>query len=223
MKRAQLLHYGLQRSGTNFLEALLRRRFQVKVMNDPVNRRSITHKHARLYPDKNLVPEPQYTNDLHVPGFSAFEAQLAFVPDAVVVVSKDPYSWFLSYKKFAERCSWPTPQHHYIEEYNAFYGAFLSFAEQSTRFHFVRYIDLLTHSEAVMADLQDSAGLPLRKRARMRLPRKVKVSGLFDEQAAQRYRDATYMNELDESTLAQINEVADPAVVTALGYTFAQK
>src|SRR6476620_9252679 len=96
-----LLHYGLQRSGTNLLEALLVRRFDVRFLNDNSDRGSPLQKHVRLYDDKQLIPEPQYSNQISVRDFAEFEALFDSAPAYYLVISKDPYSWYLSYRKWA--------------------------------------------------------------------------------------------------------------------------
>lgn len=48
----KVLHYGLQRSGTNFLETLLKRKYRIQFLNSNQDRKSPLQKHFRLYDDK---------------------------------------------------------------------------------------------------------------------------------------------------------------------------
>ena len=220
MRRTKLLQYGIQRSGTNYLETMVRRRFRVRFLNEEKERDSPILKHVRLYADKDLVPEPRYRNDITVTDLASFEAILPKVPDHFLVISKDPYSWYLSYRRFAERCGWPTPGHHYVEEYGAFYGEWLRLAEGSDRVHFVRYRDLLSDPTGEMARLQREMGLRPRPLAGWRRDkvRRVKVSAPFTSDSADYYLKERYLEEYDDETLDELNRALDLSVVKGLGY-----
>ncbi len=74
----KLLHYGLQRSGTNFLESLVAKKYRVKFLNSNIDgirpeRSSPLHKHFRLYDEKDIVPEPKFRNELKITSFNDFE------------------------------------------------------------------------------------------------------------------------------------------------------
>lgn len=84
-----LLHYGLQRSGTNFLETLLKKNYRVHFLNSNRDRSSPLQKHYRLYDNKDIIPEPQYHNDTEVENFKQFEALLEVLPDYYLIISKD--------------------------------------------------------------------------------------------------------------------------------------
>jgi hypothetical protein len=152
--RKNLLHYGLQRSGTNFLETLLKKKYRVRFLNSNTDRSSPLQKHFRLYDNKEVIPEPQYRNNIKVKNFDEFERLLETLPDYYVVISKDPYSWFLSYSNWAKKCNWPTVAHHYIKEYNLFYGKWLEFSGQTDKIVFVRYIDLLQNTDLELERLE---------------------------------------------------------------------
>lgn len=134
----KLLHYGLQRSGTNFLESLLAKKYHIEILNSNIqgirpDRSSPLHKHFRLYDEKDIVPEPKFTNELKINSLDAFEQLLEVVPDYYLIISKDPYSWFLSYSAWAKRSNWPEVPYHYILEYNLFYGKWLEFSRQTKK------------------------------------------------------------------------------------------
>ena len=71
--KMKLLLYGLQRSGTKYLEVLLKHQFHVQFMNNNKDRTSPLQKHFRLYDDKGLVPEPKYQNEIRVANFEELE------------------------------------------------------------------------------------------------------------------------------------------------------
>ena len=98
-----LLHYGLQRSGTNFLESLLKKNFKVSIPNLRKEREHPLQKHFRLYDDKTKIPEPKYYNKITYKNFKEFEKSLDLSKEiqGIIIISKDPYSWLLSYEKWA--------------------------------------------------------------------------------------------------------------------------
>lgn len=125
------------------LKLCSKKRYRVQFLNNVEDRSAPTHKHARLYDDKKIIADPQYRNDLIINSFMHFEQLLEIIPDYYLVISKDPYSWLISYKNWAQRCQWPVVPFHFILEYNLFYGKFLELSQQSSKIVFIRYIDLL--------------------------------------------------------------------------------
>lgn len=216
----KLLHYGLQRSGTNFLETLLKRRYRARLINEIEDRASPAHKHFRLYDEKELVPEPRYRNDVAVPNLAALERALPIVPDHYVVISKDPHSWLLSYRDWARRVDWAPVPHHYIQEYNLFYGRWLELAEETDRIHLIRYIDLLRDTDGELGKLERTLGMqrkilyPLMSSAIRRVPR----SGKFSGDRRQYYENAEFLADYDGDDLAEVERLLDKDVMHRLGY-----
>ena len=152
-----LLHYGLQRSGTNFLEALLKKNFRVNIPNLRKEREHPLQKHFRLYHDKTKIPEPKYYNEYTYDHFKEFEHSLDLEKKAngIIIISKDPYSWLLSYEIWANKCSWPIPNYSYMEEYNLFLSKWREFENQTDKIIFIRYIDLLEKPEEILNQIQE--------------------------------------------------------------------
>ncbi len=214
-----VLYYGLQRSGTNYLDALLRKNYNVHLLNSNEDRRSPLQKHCRLYNNKNLIPELKYCNDINIYTFEDFEALFKKAPQYYIVISKDPYSWYLSYCNWAEKCSWPNVSHHYIEEYNAFYGQFIYLSKSTDKFIFIKYIDLLLKPETVLNNMECITGMKRKFFSKNILhPIKVEQSMAFGKDRLAYYRDELYLNCYDKETLSKINELLDLSVVTQLGY-----
>lgn len=216
----KLLHYGLQRSGTNYFESLLKRTFSIKFLNSNRDRSSPKQKHFRLYAQKDIIPEPQYRNNLN---FSTFEQFSSFFNDKAkgyIIVSKDPYSWFLSYQNWAQKCSWPEVEHHYIEEYNHFYRKWLEFSKESTNIHFVRYIDLLTNKDMVLQEIKDKFNLKESFWAKFRSMKldKVPQSESFTKDKLDYYLNHKYLLKFDDESLNLLNKNLDVNVVKSLGY-----
>lgn len=219
-----ILHYGLQRSGTNFLETLLKKNFRIKILNYDKERDQPLQKHFRLYDDKQFMPEPQYDNDLRFENFAGYVAALNTTKkvDGIVVISKDPYSWLLSYRNWAEKCSWPSVEHHYIEEYIRFYSKWRQFAQEDDRIHFVRYIDLLSNPEKELNKIKEKLGLNLR------LSRKItgKVKGVgkvsqskgFTQDKLNYYLNKEYLNKFSKEEMELIQSKVEPDLLDFLGY-----
>lgn len=216
----KLLHYGLQRSGTNFLESLLKKNYRVQFLNSNKSRSLPLQKHFRLYSKKNIIPEPQYCNNIIVENFENFEALFEVVPDYYLVLSKDPYSWYLSYREWAKKCNWPKVNHHYIEEYNLFYGKFLEFSNQTEKVIFVKYIDLLKDSNAVLNQLQERMNLKktIISRFILRKPSKVSQSSRFANERRAYYIEEKYLKEYSNEDLQLLNDSLDIEVTGLLGY-----
>jgi hypothetical protein len=220
----KLLHYGLQRSGTNFLETTLRKNFKVEFLNSNRRRSAPVHKHFRFYSNKNLIPEPQYKNDVNVKSFEEFESLFSSAPELYLVISKDPYSWFLSYRKWAAKYDWPEVDHHYAEEYNAFYGFFGRLSRETDRIIFVRYSDLLTDAEATLKRLAGEADMPGRKLSKwsgFNVPKKVSQSKSFDSEKLRYYTEREFLNQLSGQEIQEINNAIDLDLMTFLGYEVA--
>ncbi len=223
MEQRNILHYGLQRSGTNFLETLLNKNFKVKIVFDS-ERHHPLHKHFRLYDNKKHIPEPKFINDMHFDSFDAFHTALGIGDqmDGIIVVSKDPYSWFLSYSNWARKCEWELPNYHYIEEYNGFYGKWNEFRKENPKIHFVRYIDLLINPKMEMEIIQEKFELELKSIRKMRGLKtqfgKISMSRSFSSDRLKFYTEKQYLKKLDKQSFEAINERLDKSLMQDLGY-----
>ena len=215
-----LIHYGLQRSGTNYLETLLTKNYKVRILNSNKDRTSPVQKHFRLYDQKDIISDPQYYNDIIIKDIDDLECFFDVIPDYYLVISKDPYSWYLSYSRWARKCRWPSVKHHYIEEYNLFYGKLLSLSEKTDRFIFVKYGDLLTDTIGTLQQLEYDMKLKkkLLSSIRMNVPRKVAQSKWFSDKKRHDYINKTYLSEYTSTELKELNNRLDSTVAGLLGY-----
>lgn len=215
----RLLLYGLQRSGTNYLEALMKRRYRVRFLNRG-RRDDPRHKHFRLYAEKDRIPEPQYANDRVIATMADLERAIGERVDGFVVLSKDPYSWLRSYEAWAKKCGWPAPTHHFGEEYTLFYRAWRDLAMESGRIHFVRYADLLSCPEDELSRLAEAFGLAPR-RFQWGWPghaNRVAQSAEFTPERRAYYESRAYLAEYTGEELAELNAVLDRDLMAFLGY-----
>jgi hypothetical protein len=217
----KILHYGLQRSGTNYFEALLSGSFPDLTWTNHDQRDHPAHKHFRAYDEKHLIAHPLFYNDFHFEDFADFERQLgpANQADHYFVISKDPYSWLLSYRRWARKNGWPRPAFHYLEEYQAFYRWWLQQWERHPqRIHHLRYVDLLRSPAAAMEEVSSWLDHPYQPPSAIR---KVSFSRRFSARKKQRYLDQQYLKKLRRQDWKVLEEVLDPALLAKLGYELA--
>lgn len=209
--------YGLQRSGTNYLEALLTLNYPDVQFVNGVVRHEITHKHFRLYPEKNIIPEPKFANKVIVNDLASFESQLPFSPpDLYLVVSKDPVSWYSSYINWSRKNNWPPHAHHYIDEYNLFYGMWRKLATETDRIVCVRYDDLLRSPESIVQQIGAKLGYPPLRN--FRDARKVYASRRFTKEKKEAHLSGAYKQVLCAEELETIRSLADRSLLDFLGY-----
>ena len=152
---APFLIYGLQRTGTNYVEQLMKRNLRVLSENNLHDRSSILHKHFRLYDEKLKVPHPNCVNSIYLRDFRDFRALTKTDFRFCLIVSRHPPSWLQSYAKWGKKWEWPPSSHHYIEEYNLFYRKWLDFANQSSLVRLVKYEDVVRHPLLFLRDMRD--------------------------------------------------------------------
>jgi hypothetical protein len=222
MKR--ILHYGLQRSGTNVLETYLKQNFKIELLNNNLERANTLHKHFRLYEDKQYIPEIQFANDLTFNSFAAYEEsfKLENKVDAILIISKDPYSWYLSYLNWAKKCNWPMVNYHYIEEYNRFHEKWIAFGKEDSRISFIKYIDLIENPKQVLTQLKSKHQLSLKLFKQIfginYSIRKVSESDTFTQSNLKFYTQKEYLNKLDYTEIKAINNLISPTILSELGY-----
>jgi hypothetical protein len=227
--RKNILHYGLQRSGTNFLESLLAKNFDIKIHSLRKERDHPLQKHFRLYDDKTKIPESKYLNNYIYNSYDDFKKswKLNTAINGVIVISKDPYSWLLSYEKWAKKCNWPTPKYNYIEEYNLFLNKWKDFAQQSNDVIFVKYIDLLVQPEIELTKIENKFSLKRRwntKRKGLKTElEKVKVSEKFSLDKKDFYIQKKYLKDYDRKKIDLINSTLDENLMEFLNYEFQYK
>ncbi len=207
-----LLHYGLQRSGTNFLETLLKKNFKISIPNLRKEREHPLQKHFRLFDDKTKIPEPKYYNGYTFNHFEEFEKSLELNKEVqgIIIISKDPYSWLLSYEKWANKCAWPTPNYHYIEEYNLFLNKWREFEKQTYKIVFLKYIDLLENPAEILTQIQEKFELKKKRSifyTKLTLSqKKVAVSEVFTHEKKEYYLKKKYLDSYSNQSIESINK-----------------
>ncbi len=219
LPKKQLLLYGLQRSGTNYLETLIQLNYpNCSFINSEV-RNEIMHKHFRLYDNKNYIPEPQFDNTAIFKSFDAFEQSLPInkKPDLYLVMSKDPYSWYTSYIGWSMKNNWPNRGYHYINEYNLFYAKWLEFSRENEQIIFIRYLDLLTNPLPIINTIAKALSLP--EKNTIRTTNKVYASKKFTSDKKDAFINRSYLNKISKEELVIINNLLDKSLLQQMGYT----
>ncbi|HNA57009.1 MAG TPA: sulfotransferase domain-containing protein [Chitinophagales bacterium] len=212
-----ILLYGLQRSGTNYMETLLQLNYPDGLLLNGTQRNEITHKHFRLYKEKEIIPEPQFANTLLVPTLKDFEAALPFqAPDLYIIVSKDPYSWLGSYNKWSIKNNWPAHQHHYIMEYVLFYKMWMNYSREAKNILFVRYDDLLTDPAMVMKQIAQVVEWP--ELEKVQSTNKVYASRRFTIEKKIAHLSGDQIKKINPQELRQINEMLPENLMEFMGY-----
>lgn len=214
----KILLYGLQRSGTNYLETLINLNFPDCNFLNGESRNEITHKHFRLYDNKKMIPEPQFNNNLSFKNFPEFENKLPpnKIPELYIIVSKDPYSWFVSYRNWSKKNNWPNPDYHYIEEYNLFYGKWMAFDEENKRIIFIQYAEALTNPERVLQKIAHALNLPVREK--IKTTKKVYASRRFTSDKKDAFLHKSYLQKIAPEDFVTINTLLDTGLLSKLGY-----
>ena len=93
--------YGLQRSGTNVISDFLKVNYGITFKNGG-NRNSPSHKHFRIYNNKNYIPQTneigQYSNNYIVNNLDDMDKLLGdeMHTNKYIIIYKDIYSWLPS-------------------------------------------------------------------------------------------------------------------------------
>lgn len=216
--KKEILLYGLQRSGTNYLETLVNLNYpNCKFINSEV-RNEIMHKHFRLYDNKNYIPEPKFDNQFTFNSFAEFEQALPLKkkPDLYLIMSKDPYSWFTSYVGWSKKNNWPNRNYHYINEYNLFYGKWMEFSKENPKIIFIRYADLLNNPLEQINTIANELGLPLKNK--VITTKKVYASKKFTDDKKDAFLNRSYMDKISPEELSQINNLLNADLLQRMGY-----
>jgi hypothetical protein len=108
--RVPLMHHGLQRSGTNYVNACLRRIGATPINAFDPRRASPRHKHFRWQPDKRSIPpflRSQYGNRMVAEDLAALE-RIARLPSGCrhLVVRREEIAWLASICSWGLACGW---------------------------------------------------------------------------------------------------------------------
>ncbi|MCB9285597.1 MAG: sulfotransferase domain-containing protein [Lewinellaceae bacterium] len=225
--------YGLQRSGTNYVETLLPHNFKdISLENMGYPRSLPVHKHFRLYDEMYYVPEQKYLNNFHYPHFDDFDAHVKRLTGKdelhYVVVVKEPYSWYISYCNLARKNRWPSylpkwANQHYMIDYSLFCKKWLEFRREAPeKILLLRYEDILKDLPGNLEKVRAQFGLE-KIREEYQNFSKVDMSKRFTSTRRNYYLKKEFLNLFTDEELYVLTENLDQAVVEELGYELVRR
>ena len=140
----------------------------------------------------------------------------------LVVCIKDPYSWYISYKKHARKNKYTyfrkALNSHYIIDYNLFYRNWFDFSREAPdKVMLLRYEDFLGDLDGKLQEIAGHYGLERAAGSSVN-PDKVPMSKRFTAERASYYRNSKYLDLISERELSIIQHLLDPEVFHELGY-----
>lgn len=221
------LLYGMQRTGSNYVQQVLLQNFKdIRFYNNDFARCLPTHKHFRLYDEKYIIPDVRFYNSFTYESFKDFKKHAEELAGReiklFVVCIKDPYSWYVSYKKHAKKNKYVfirnSVNSHYIIDYNLFYRKWFEFSKEAPdEVLLIKYEDFLEDLEASLQKVGEKIKLE-RFAETVVNPGKVPMSRNFTSDRAAYYKNNKYLNLITDREKAVIPHLLDQELLSALNY-----
>ena len=222
-----VLMYGMQRSGSNYIQQVLLQNFQnVRFYNNNDFRCLPKHKHFRLYDEKSIIPDARYLNTFTYKGFKDFKEHAERIVgreiNMFVVTIKDPYSWYVSFMKHAKKNKYTyfrkSVNSHYILDYNLFYRKWFNFSmEAPGEVWMVKYEDLIEDFDASLQRMGEK--LKLERSSEVNInPGKVNMNRKFTAGRAAYYKDNKYLDLISDREKSVIQHLLDQELLSSLNY-----
>ncbi len=227
MENKNALIYGMQRTGTNYTKQLIQKNFtNIAFPSNDISRCLPTHKHFRLQDEKWLAPEMKFYNSFYYHDFKSFkdhvEQLLNQTIDYFFITIKDPYSWYISYRKHAKKNNYiyyrKEFNSQYIIDYNLFYKKWHEFSKQAPRqVIIIRYEDLISDLASTLDNISQQLNLEKASSSYRNLE-KVPMSHKFSEKKENYYKNKDYLKNLTKNERYIINSIVDKNMIASLGY-----
>lgn len=185
LAHAQLTHpkgstplalHGIQRSGTNYAEACLRR-MRVRPVNLVIGheRDDPRHKHFRWYDNKSAIPaflREYFDNDQHAADLATLNATAGYPPDcAHIVMRKDRTAWLASACNWGMRVNWFPPRREAAlaaldvmgHDYDTYYAYWSGMAARHPDRVTLLDVERVTADLAALTDALDRFGVRYRR------------------------------------------------------------
>ena len=154
----KILIYGIQRSGTNYLEKNLKKNNLIN-SNNKKKRNNELHKHFRFHNHQFIIPYVNYHKSSPILSFDDVIENNKI--DHVIVLQKNIYNWYPSICKWAKKNKWKFSDKYFSEEYIEDYYLFYKFFEDKECIK-INYEDLLFQVEHII-DIFKPYGIELKK------------------------------------------------------------
>jgi len=221
------LLYGMQRTGSNYTEQVIVQNFSnIQFHNDSYSRCLPTHTHFRLYDEKSIIPEAKYLHSFTYRDFRDFKKHVEQILqrdiNIFIVSVKNPYSWYVSYKKHAKRNKYiyykDHVNSHYIADYNLYYKKWVDFSIQvPDEILIIRYEDLIKEFVSTLDKIRDTFNLEKRSEIYVN-PEKVPMSRAFSEERRLYYKNEKFLDMIDSQEKKVIENLLDAKLISSLGY-----
>jgi hypothetical protein len=199
--------YGLQRSGTNALVNFLKLNYDITLSNSG-GRNSISHKHCRIYDNKNFIPSPEeYSNTFLINSIQDMDKLLDNNENSnkYIVIYKDIFSWLPSISEWAKKCNWKnSDKMDFIDDYLNFIDKWNTIKnERVLLISYNEYLDLVVNTNNnVIKKLEDF--LEIKNEKELVIPTKVPQSKEFTVNKINYYKNKEYMDFYTENELKMI-------------------
>ncbi|MEF1308609.1 hypothetical protein QTO01_00680 [Vibrio mytili] len=123
-KTESLVHHGIQRSGTNYLNVLLKRKGVLVINKFDPPRGNLRHKHFRWQRNKkSIVMDFSYANDVEVDDIHQLNQLCGYKYNQKhVILYKKPENWINSIKAWERKCDWnELSVEKYLNEWDNYY------------------------------------------------------------------------------------------------------
>ena len=221
------LLYGMQRTGSNYVQQVLLQNFQdIRFYNNSFARCLPSHKHFRLYDEKAIIPDSRFYNSFTYSRFKDFKEHVGKVTEReisiFIVCIKDPYSWYLSYKKHARKNRFTyfkkSLNSHYLIDYNLFYRKWLDFSmEAPDEVLIIKYEDLIEDLDGSLQRIGKKFNLE-RSSESIVNPAKVNMNRAFTKARSFYYKEKKYLDLISEQEKSVIRHLLDPELISLTGY-----
>jgi len=148
-----ILIYGLQRSGTNFLSEILKTDKKINIING-LDRNIFTHKHYRFHNIKEIIADEKFYPTSNIKTVADIYDKSPV--NKIIVLEKDIYQWYDSIVNWAKKCNWNFIEKDFIEEFVKDHFHFYSFFKNEKDIIYLKYEDLLYNKEMVISKLEEN-------------------------------------------------------------------
>lgn len=190
------LLYGLRRTGTNWLQALLQTHYDIEFSNG-YTRGTPLHKHDTFHHKCETLEEVD---------------QATGTKDAkFIIIIKHPWSWYLSFMKWQEKCNKKKSgvNSQCVRTYNAFYSNWLRLSRQDpSRVIVVKYEKLLQNTPEMLNKIAEHFGLE-KKRKNFQNITKVRQSNPFTISSRKYYLNEQWIKNIDWETTKMLEKTVD--------------
>ena len=213
----KVILYGLQRSGTNYLETLLSKNFLVDFENQNYSRISKKHKHFRFYSRKlnsycsSEVNMNSYFHEKETNDFSFLSENV----EHYFFIYKEPIHWLTSFDKFLH--TFPTVNKDNVDKKYPFekrvrdYDLYIQHMNQMHKKHKERmrvysYEDLIQNTEDFLNELVDLGYERTNSNFEVNFDRVTMSPYTFDQKKIDYIKNKEYKNLLTEEQLAYVKD-----------------